>query len=457
MIELLLLLVVLLLVAANALFVAAEFSLVTVDRSGVERAARDGDAGAASVLAALRTLSTQLSGAQLGITISSLAVGFLVEPSIGELLTPVLGSTGLSATASAGLAVTVALVLMTAFQMVLGELVPKNWAIAEAMRVGRRVVGPQRAFTAATGPLIRFLNGSANRLLRVMNIEPQEELRSARRPEELAAVALRSGQQGTLDESTAALLERAVRFGKRTADDVMTPRPNVHFLRADQSAADVLRLCAETGHARFPVMGDSVDDVLGAVHFKHALAVPVEDRERVPVREVLRSIAGVPSTLRLDEVLAVLREPGLQIALVVDEYGGTDGIVTFEDLVEEIVGEITDEQDAGDDRGARLDDGSWLVSGLLRPDEAGRMTDLRLPESTDNDTLAGLLVERLSRVPQVGESVVVRGTDVSSLDEDGVPTPTGVRLQAEVLDGLRVDRVRVIRVPVEDVPAEEEL
>jgi len=456
-IELLLLLVVLLLVTANALFVAAEFSLVTVDRSGVERAARDGDAGAASVLAALRTLSTQLSGAQLGITVSSLAVGFLIEPSLGELLAPLIGSTGLSSTASAGLAVTVALVLMTAFQMVLGELVPKNWAIAEPMRVGRRVAGPQRAFTMATGPLIRFLNGSANRLLRAMGIEPQEELRSARRPEELAAVALRSGQQGTLDERTAALLERAVGFGKRTADDVMTPRPNVHFLRAEQSAADVLRLCAETGHARFPIMGESVDDVLGAVHFKHALAVPVEDRERVPVREVLRSIAGVPSTLRLDDVLRVLREPGLQIAVVVDEYGGTDGIVTFEDLVEEIVGEIADEQDDDDDRGTRLDDGSWLVSGLLRPDEAGRMTGLHLPESTDNDTVAGLLVERLGRVPQVGEHVVVRATDASSPDEDGVPTPTGVRLQAEVLDGLRVDRVRVIRVPVEDVPAEEEL
>ena len=455
MIEWLLLLAILLLIAANGLFVAAEFSLVSVDRTAVERAAREGDSKASSVLTSLRNLSTQLSGAQLGITVTSLAVGFLIEPSLGELLRGPLGLTGLGDAAVTGAAVTLALVFATVFQMVFGELVPKNWAISEPMRVGRAVAGPQRWFTTATKPLISLLNGMANALLRVFGVEPQEELRSARRPQELAAVAARSGELGTLHTGTATLLQRAVEFGDRRAGDVMTPRPQVHFLQADGPVADVLAACAETGHARFPVVGSSSDEVVGAVHFKHALAVPADERSSRPVHNIMRPVAGVPSTLQLDAVLRVLQEPGLQLAVVVDEYGGTDGIVTFEDLVEEMVGDIADEHDRPGSKAEERPDGSWSVSGLLRPDELGRITGLELPESPDTDTLAGLVVERLGRVPDVGTSVTVQARDRLAADADGVPTLTGVCLTVTDLDGLRVARVDLRRVPADEVPTHE--
>ena len=455
MIEWLLLLAILLLIAANGLFVAAEFSLVSVDRTAVERAAREGDSKASSVLTSLRNLSTQLSGAQLGITVTSLAVGFLIEPSLGELLRGPLGLTDLPEAAVTGAAVTLALVLATVFQMVFGELVPKNWAISEPMRVGRAVAAPQRWFTTATKPLISLLNGMANALLRVFGIEPQEELRSARRPQELAAVAARSGELGTLHSGTATLLQRAVEFGDRRAADVMTPRPQVHFLRADGPVAEVLAACAETGHARFPVVGSSSDDVVGAVHFKHALAVPADERPTRPVRDIMRPVAGVPSTLQLDAVLRVLQEPGLQLAVVVDEYGGTDGIVTFEDLVEEMVGDIADEHDRPGSKAEERPDGSWSVSGLLRPDELGRITGLELPPTPDTDTLAGLVVDRLGRVPDVGASVTVPARDRLAADADGVPTPTGVRLTVTDLDGLRVARAELRRVPADEVPTYE--
>lgn len=447
MIEALLLLVVLGLVAANALFVAAEFAFVSVDRATVERAAADGDRRATGVLAGLRTLSTQLSGAQLGITVTSLAVGFLIEPSLGELLAGPLRLLGLPQGASVGVAAALALALATVFQMVFGELVPKNWAIAEPLRVGRRVAGPQRAFTAGTGWLIGVLNGAANAILRLFGVEPQEELRSARRPQELAAVASRSHELGALDAATAQMLQRAVEFGDRTAADVMTPRPHVHFLPASAPVSDVLAAVAATGHARFPVTGESFDDVVGAVHFKHALAVPREQRDSSRIGEVMKRVALVPDSLDLDGVLAVLREPGWQLAVVVDEYGGTAGIVTFEDLVEELVGEIEDEHDERVARARRLRDGAWSLDALLRPDEAGRLTGLGLPQPDSTETLAGLVQEQLGNIADIGDAVVVVATDAA---DDDVPVKVDVELRVLRLDGRRIERVKLTHLGVHD-------
>jgi CBS domain containing-hemolysin-like protein len=437
------------LIAANAVFVAAEFSLVTVDRATVARRAEAGDRRAVGLARGLRALSTPLSGAQLGITVTSLVVGFLAEPSLARLLRGPLGALGLPDVAVSGVAVTLAIVVATGFQAVFGELVPKNWAISEPLRVGRVVVGPQRAFTWVAGPLIRLLNGSANKLLRTFGIEPREELASARNPRELASLAARSGDLGTLDPRTAQLIERAVEFGDRTAADVMTPRARVRFVPADASAADVLLLAGRTGHARFPVTGDGVDDVLGAVHFKHALAVPGEERVGRQVRDVLREVPVVPGSMPLDVLLTALRSSGgLHLAVVIDEYGGTDGVVTLEDLVEEIVGEIQDEHDRPVARARRLREGSWSLSGLLRPDEASELTGLELPEAREADTLAGLVAERLERLPDVGDAVELEATDTADLDEDGLPRPTRVRLVVTRLDGRRTDRLRLDRLPV---------
>ncbi|WP_353080975.1 hemolysin family protein [Tessaracoccus lapidicaptus] len=438
-VEWLLLAAVVVLIAANATFVAAEFALVTVDRPTVSRLSET-DAKAASLREALRTMSTQLSGAQLGITITSLVVGFIAEPSIAALLEVPIRAVGLPDETASVVAFTAAFLIATVVQMVFGELVPKNWAIAEPLKVGRAVVGFQRAFTWVSRPLLWFLNGTANRLVRAFGMEPQEELASARSAQELGSLAARSARQGLLGEDLARRLEHSVALGERTASDAMTPRPRVRFLELDQTAADVLDAVRATGHARFPVTGDSVDDVRGVVHFKDAVAVPAAERATTPVAGLIRPMRAVPSTMPLGPVLEVLRR-GVQMAVVVDEYGGTDGIVTLEDVVEEIVGEIDDEQDRPTRAYRELGERRWSLSGLLRPDEAGETLNLELPEGRESDTLGGLITEELERFPRIGDEVVLAVRDESRPDDDGLPSPAQARLTVTRLDGWRVDRL----------------
>ncbi|AUS79011.1 HlyC/CorC family transporter [Actinoalloteichus sp. AHMU CJ021] len=431
MTEWLLLGVVVLLVFLNALFVAAEFSLVTVDRATVEERAQRGDARSAGVLSALRTLSTQLSGAQLGITVTSLVAGYVAEPSLGALLVGPLDAVGLGAAAS-GVAFTLAFVLVTAFQMVLGELLPKNWAIARPLVVARAVAGAQRGFTALARPLLRVLNGSANALLRAVGVEPREELASARSAQELASLVQRSGEEGTLDSGTARLVTRSLEFGERTAGDVMTPRGRVRFVRADAPVSEVVSRARATGHSRFPVVVDDLDDLVGVVHLKHAVAVPVDRRAATEVRAVVSDALLVPETLPLDPLLVRLRGYGLQLGVVVDEFGGTAGVVTLEDVVEEIVGDISDEHDRPVSQARRLASGAWLLSGLLRPDEIAEITGTALPEHPDYDTVAGLVSHLLGRIPEVG--------DEARLALPGQEVVLTVRRR----DALRVDLVELL-------------
>lgn len=430
MTEWLLLGIALVMVAANGLFVAAEFSLITVDRTSVERVVDNDprDARAAGVLAALRTLSTQLSSAQLGITVTSLIVGFIAEPSLAALLLEPLGRLGLGDAAS-GVAFTVAFVTATSFQMVMGELVPKNLAIARPYPVARRVSGPQRAFTAFARPLISLLHGSANRILQAMGITPVEELASARSAEELLSLVQRSQKQGTLDPGVAGLLIRSFRFGQLTAADVMVPRVRVRALRSDEPVSALVKLSRSTGHSRFPVLGAGVDDPVGLVHVKQAIAVPVSQRATTPLAEVMVPPVLVPESAELDQLLNLLRGRGLQMAIVADEYGGTAGVVTLEDLVEEIVGEILDEHDRANLHAHRRPDGTWSLSGLLRPDEVTDLAGLDIPESEDYDTLGGYLSSLLGHIPKVGDVV---------LAEDNHPH---VRFTVHRMDGHRVDRV----------------
>ncbi|CAN5814483.1 hemolysin family protein [soil metagenome] len=428
MIEWLLLGVVVLMVAANALFVAAEFSLVTVDRPLVEKAAWEGDTRARGILAALKILSTQLSGAQLGITVTSLVVGFIAEPSLAALLVGPLRSLGLADSAPA-IAFGTAFILATAFQMILGELVPKNLALARPYEVARTVAGPQRAFTAATRPLINFLNGSANRILRVIGVEPVEELASARSPQELLSLVQRSRSEGTLESNTAKLLIRSFKFGSLSANDVMVPRRRVRTLSVDSSISELVSLARSTGHSRFPVLGEGVDDPVGVVHIKQAIAAPFDERAVRRVGEVMIPPVLVLESTNLDQLLSVLRGRGLQMAIVVDEYGGTAGIVTLEDLIEEIVGEIVDEHDRTNLHAHRRPDGVWSLSGLLRPDEAWELTGLAFPESDDYDTLGGLMAGELGKIPKVGS--------VAALILEDIP----VVLTVQRMDGFRVDRL----------------
>jgi CBS domain containing-hemolysin-like protein len=390
------------------------------------------------VLAAVRSLSTQLSGAQVGITLTTLVVGFLVEPSLATLLDPVLRGpltrAGLSGEAVGGVAVAVGLFLATVFSMVFGELLPQNLGISAPLATAKVVAGPQRAFTRLAAPLIVVLNGSANRVLRLIGVEPQEELSSARTPEELAALVRRSADLGTLDEQTAAILTRSLDFSAHTAADVMTPRVRMVTLRRGENAADVVRLARRSGHSRFPVIEQDVDDVVGVVHLKSAVAVPRERREEVPVAALMSEALRVPETVRLDPLLLMLRQHGLQLALVVDEYGGTAGVVTLEDVVEEIVGEVSDEHDRSRLGVVRRRDGSYSLPGLMRPDEVRESVGVMVPDGPVYETVGGYVMAAIGRVPVVGDEVTL----------PGMPA---VRLRVERMQGRRVDRLRAIAVP----------
>ncbi|GLY17934.1 hemolysin family protein [Kineosporia rhizophila] len=417
-----------LLTLGTAIFVAAEFSLVALDRSTVERAVESGDKRAPSVLAAIRSLSTQLSGAQVGITITTLLVGYLVRPSLATLLQAPAEAVGLEGAAVDSVTVALALIAATAFSMVVGELIPKNLAISVPLPTARVVAGPQRAFTTVTRPLITVLNGSANRLLRLVGVEPQEELSAGRSADELAALVRHSAEVGTLDQQTATLLTRSLGFSSRSAADVMTPRVRMLVLQKDEPAAAAITLARRTGHSRFPVVDGDLDDVVGVVHLKSAVAVPMERRDEVPVAAFMSEALRVPETMRLDPLLVELRALGLQLAVVVDEYGGTAGVVTLEDLVEELVGDVSDEHDRSRPGIVRRRDGAWLVPGLMRPDEVRERTGVGVPDGNAYETLGGFVMAGLGRIPAVGDEVPVEGA----------------RVRVERMDGRRVDRVRLI-------------
>jgi CBS domain containing-hemolysin-like protein len=417
-----------LLTAGTALFVAAEFSLVAIDRPTVQRAIDEGDTRARVVLQSIKQLSTQLSAAQVGITITTLVVGYLAQPSIGALLS---GPGAVEAVSSA-----LALTIATIFSMVFGELLPQFLGISAPLPTAKVVALPVRVFAVVAKPLIVLLNGSANRFLRSLGIEPQEELSGARTPQELASLVQRSAEAGTLDVTTARMLTRSLGFGERTADDVMTPRVRSTGIHRDESADDVLRLSRRTGHSRFPVLGDDWDDIDGVVHVKKAMAVPHERRKDVPVSALMSDRLVVPETIRLDPLLRQLREGGFQMAVVVDEYGGTSGIVTLEDVVEEIVGEVSDEHDRSRQGGRELVDGSWTVPGLWRPDEVRDAFDADVPDGPTYETMGGFVMTRLGRVPVVGDEVQVPGW----------------RIHVVAMEGRRVDRLRFVPDP-DSLPA----
>ncbi len=430
----------LLLMLACGVFVAAEFSFVTVDRATIERDAAAGDKGAQGTLIALRSLSTQLSGAQLGITITNLAIGYLAEPAIGKLLHDPLESAGLGGGALRGVSYAIALVLSTVVTMLVGELVPKNFALALPQRTAALTQLPQRIFTHIMAWPIRLLNGMANSILRALGVEPQEELRSARSPVELRSLVLRSAVEGAIDDETADLVARSIAFGGRTAADVRTPRVRVHFLEGRDTALDVIEAARQTGHSRFPVIGKSPDDIIGIVHVKQAVGVDVNRRRTVRLVDILSPATIVPDSIELDPLLSLLREQGMQMAVVVDEYGGTDGVVTLEDLVEEIVGDIADEHDRLSSRSRHRRDGTWSLSGLLRPDEVEEQTGIALPESEDYETIAGLIHVELGRIAQRGD-VVTLSLDRTPDDTEDDPEPLHVTLAVERMEGRRIDRV----------------
>jgi CBS domain containing-hemolysin-like protein len=326
----------------------------------------------------------------------------------------------------------VALTLATIVTMVLGELVPQYLALAHPEAVARMVQRPIRTFTVATKPLSGGLNVVANRVVRAFGVEPTEELAHARNPEELVFLVQRSAAHGTLQEPTADLLRKVLTFDDLRASDVMTPRTRVATVPATASVADLLDTARETRRTRYPVVGDTVDDVRGVVSLFDAFAVPAADRATTLVSRIAAEPHLVPSVLPVDDLLNGLLGEASQLAIVLDEFGGLDGVVTLEDLVEELVGDVVDEHESegtpASGSGPHDPGEPWVVSGLLRPDEVRELTGVDIPDGgLVYETLGGLVLATLGRVPVAGDRVTVEG----------------VELTVTAMDGRRVDRVEI--------------
>ncbi len=431
----------LLLVLGTGFFVAVEFALVALDQTYVQRAVDDGDTKAEPLLRCLKSLSTQLSSCQLGITLTTLLTGYVMEPSVGKLLEGPLADLGLSEALVASTSIIIAMILATLLSMLIGELVPKNLSIALPFRVGKALARPQLVFTAVFKPAIIVLNGFSNRILNIFGLEAKEEISGARTPSELSSLVRRSAEMGTLDQGTANFLARTFSFSERTAADVMTPRIRMEVIDSEQTVADVVEAARRTGFSRFPLIGDSADDIRGVVHVKKAVAVPRHKRADLPAGTIMTDVLRVPETVHLDSLLSELREANLQLAVVLDEYGGTAGVATLEDLVEEIVGEVKDEHDKLKPGVLQSAAGDWFFPGLLRPDEVTlQIPGLVVPDEAGYETVAGFIMAELGRVAAPGDRVEV---------------PEGT-LTVERMDGRRIDRVhfRPAPVPAGDAPDE---
>lgn len=417
-----------LLILGNGFFVAVEFSLISLDVPTVQRMVDNGDKGAKPVLKALKSLSTQLSSCQLGITLTALLTGFFLEPSLGRLLvTPLEPLLGDNEAVVYSVSLTIAMVIGTALSMLIGELIPKNLSLARAMPVARALARPQLVFTAIFRPIIAGLNNFSNWVLARFGLKAQEELSGARTPEELSSLVRRSAEMGTLDVRTAAFVDRTLKFSARTAADVMTPRMDMETVEANQSLNDVLSVARATGFSRFPVTEGHADEIRGILHIKKAIAVPKPKRSVLTAATIVSDMVRVPESVNLDTLITDLRAAPFQMALVVDEYGGTAGVVTLEDLVEEIVGEVADEHDRMTPGVLQSADGGWFFPAVLRPDEVmSQIPGLVIAEDEAYETVGGFIMAELGRVGQVGDIIEI---------EHGT-------LEIRRVDGHRVERVK---------------
>lgn len=404
------LLVILVLTVATGYFVAQEFAYVSVDRGKLKQLADEGDAAAERALKVTSRLSFTLSGAQFGITVTALLVGFAGEPLLGRGLADRIGLIGLSDAASLTMSLAITLGFSTAVQMVLGELGPKNLAIARPVPLARALSSSTLLYLMLAGPIISLFDKASNALLRSVGIEPVDELPQGATPEDLERIIADSALGGLLDDDLTTLLGRGLAFRGHAAEEVMTPRIDVQTVQADEPASRVLELL-DTGHSRFPVIGRDIDDVVGVIGLHELLSVPAEQRGTVSVRDLADEAVILPESLPLPRVLEELREQHRQIAVVVDEYGGFAGVITFEDVAEEVVGEIWDEDDDHEAEPTPRTDGAWQLPARMRIDEVATVTDIELPEKEDYDTLSGLVMHQLGRMAATGDRVSVEWTD----------------------------------------------
>ncbi|MCT9104874.1 hemolysin family protein [Streptomyces mirabilis] len=431
------LLAVLVLTAGTGYFVAQEFAYVAADRLALAREAAAGDRRATRALKVLERLSFMLSGAQLGITVTGLVVGFLAEPSVSALLDPVLTGIGTPDGAVTGISVVLAFVFATVLQMVLGELAPKNLALAVPERLAKALAGSTLAYLKVVGPVVRLFDGAADKLLRKVGIEPVEELHHGATLEELGHLIGESHEHGQLPRETAELLDHALEFSDRTLDEVMVPRADAVFVRRDATATEAVQLIAKYGHSNYPVLGDHPDDITAVLGVRELMRLPADRLTRTTAGALGRAPL-LPDTLPLPEAVAQMRAHDDEFAVVLDEHGGVAGVVTYEDIVEELVGDIADETDTVKEI-AVADGEGWLVDAGRRLDEVAEATGIDLPEEDDYDTVAGLIVDRLGRFPAIADRVHV------ALSDGG-----RVSIDVRALDRHVPERVRLQRLPATD-------
>jgi CBS domain containing-hemolysin-like protein len=425
----------LVLTVGTGFFVASEFALVNLDRNDLEARQARGEKRLGTTINALKITSTHLSGAQLGITLTTLLTGYTFEPAISSMLSGPLQSAGIPEAVVPGVGAVIGIFIATVFSMVIGELVPKNFALALPLATAKVVVPFQAVFTAVFKPVILLFNNTANKIIRSFGIEPKEELSGARSAEELSSLVRRSAMEGVLDQDHAVLLHRTLRFSEHSAADVMTPRVRMTAVNADDTAEDIVALATTTGYSRFPVIGEDRDDVQGVLHVKQAFAVDLADRSRVIASELMIEPLRVPESMGVDTLLVLLRRQGLQVAIVSDEHGGTAGIVTLEDLVEESVGELEDEHDRAR-TGVVRTGRSITFDASLRPDELLDRTGITVPDGEEYDTLAGFVTDQLDRIPELGDEVEIDGGT----------------LRVERVLGTHVERIRFTPDASQDAP-----
>jgi len=414
------------LLVANGFFVAVEIALLAARRGRIEQAAEDGDARAVRALRALRELSVTFSGAQLGITMCSLALGAIAEPALAALVADQLQGTRLPAGAVPAVAVTLALSVTVFLHMVVGEMAPKNLALARAERVALALVRPFGWFVWLLRPLILALNGAANVLVRLVRVEPVDEHKLVHTPGELALALAESRALGTIAAHDAGVMGAALRLATIDAEGAMTPRIDLQAVPDTAGWEEVLEVAAASGHTRIPVYHEDLDHVVGLIHVKDVLIRDAAELQQLSVHDLMRPIPAVPESRDLEALLPDMLRDRAHALLVVDEFGGTAGLLTLEDVLEELVGEIADEFD--DERGtSRPNDRVWVVPGTLRRDEVTRLTGLDLVDS-DAETVSGWIVERLGRLAARG---------------DRVTTPGGWQLSVLRLEGRRAGDVEI--------------
>jgi len=396
-------LVVLAITALTGYFVAQEFAYMAVDRSRLKARAEAGDTAAARALSVTRRTSFMLSGAQLGITVTGLLVGYVAEPLIGSGLGELLGGVGIPTAVGVAVGTVLAVLFSTVVQMVFGELFPKNLAIARPEPVARWLALSTTLYLRLFGWLIKLFDASSNLLLRALRIEPVHDVEHSATVRDLEHIVAESREAGELPKELSTLLDRILDFPTRTAEHAMIPRARVDYVRAGEPITQVLAKMS-AGHTRYPVVGASADDLRGVVHLHDLLA---RDTAAGTAGTVCRPAVIVPTTLPLPDVLARLTEGHEEMALVVDEYGGFAGVVTVEDMAEELVGEIADEHDTAVETQVITRQGEgWVIRGDVHLDEVARTLGHELPEG-DYETLAGLVIAEFGGLPTVGDTVAI--------------------------------------------------